>query len=496
MKDMKKIVLFALAIFLTNILFAQTEVDALRYSQITFGGTARYMSMGGAFGALGADFSTLSSNPAGIGLYKKSEFTFTPSLYRENTESKYYGTSGEDSKYNLNISNVGFVFAFSPYGNAEKNSWKKFQFGLGINRLANFNNRMLIKGYNESSSLAGRFVQYANGNTPENLFNGANAFDVGLAFDTYVIDTVPGQTDEYYCDLPNGKVLQTKTITTNGSINEFVLSFGANYKDRLYWGATIGFPQLRYFEESSYIESDVNNLSEWLNYYTYDYNLKTTGSGVNLKLGVIYRPVDWIRLGAAIHTPTFYYYMRDEWHYNMASYFDKSPSSDGKTYFTSRSPDGVADYTLETPTRAIGSIAFIISNYGLISADYEYIDYSDARIRSDNNDDDYITANNNIRNDYQDQGNLRLGTEWKIDNFSFRGGYALYGSPFKSNLNDYEQRSMSFGLGYRESNYFIDFTYVRAESNQDYYLYNSENINPVKNDVTNNNFLMTFGLRF
>jgi len=112
---MKKISLIALISLISIITVnAQNEVDALRYSQTTFGGTARSMAMGGAFGALGADFSSLSTNPAGIAMYKKSEFTLTPSFYRGKTSSSFYGTSNDDSKYNLNISNVGLVIAFEP----------------------------------------------------------------------------------------------------------------------------------------------------------------------------------------------------------------------------------------------------------------------------------------------------------------------------------------------------------------------------------------------
>src|SRR3954466_4771231 len=102
---MKKItfILVGFSIYIPSLIFAQSDIDALRYSQSSLTGTARYVSMGGAFGALGADFSSLSYNPAGIGLYRKSEFTFTPSIYAEKTTSDFLGTSGSDSKFNFNI---------------------------------------------------------------------------------------------------------------------------------------------------------------------------------------------------------------------------------------------------------------------------------------------------------------------------------------------------------------------------------------------------------
>jgi hypothetical protein len=469
-----------------NFTQAQTEIDALRYSQLTFGGTARYMAMGGAFGALGADFSTLSTNPAGIGLYKKSEFTFSPSFYKGNTTSTFGNSEASDSKYNLNISNVGFVFVFPLSTNAEKAGWKNVQFGFGLNRLANFNNRMYIDGFNSKSSLLTPFLDYADGINPDDLY----VFDTKLAYETSLIfDTISDGEYHYNSDMPNGGVQQTKSITTNGSINELVVSVGGNFDNKLYFGATLGFPQLRYFEQSKYTESDINDLNPYFESFDYHQDLETKGNGYNLKAGIIYRPFDFLRLGAAVHTPTFYNWMKDNWSASMTSRFDNAQG------YKKNSPEGEFEYTLETPMRLMGSIAFIIGDYGLISGDYEYLDYSEAKLRSD--DGDFFDANDAINNCYTDQNNIRLGTEWRLGNMSLRGGYAWYGSPYANNINDYERRSMSFGIGFREKTYFVDFAYVRTESNEDYYLYDKIYFTePVKNEINNNNFIMTMGFKF
>jgi len=173
---MKKIKLTAILLIVFSVsLIAQTKMDALRYSQITFGGTARYMGTGGAFGALGADFSTLSVNPAGIGLYKSSEFTFTPSIFVGKTESKFNNGLGEDIKYNFNFSNIGLVMNFET--NKKGNSWKSIQFGFGINRLGNFNNRTIISGSNTQSSLMDDYLVKASGNE----YDALDPFDTELA---------------------------------------------------------------------------------------------------------------------------------------------------------------------------------------------------------------------------------------------------------------------------------------------------------------------------
>lgn len=479
---MKKILIITAALAASLSLNAQNEVDALRYSQLIPGGTARFNSLAGAFGALGADFSTLSTNPAGLGVYKKSEFTFTPSLYLGKTTSTYQTRTGEDLKYNFNLGNAGLVMVM-PAGKAlSESGWRNIQFGVGLNRLNNYNNRMLIEGFNPNSSLLDAYVNYANGIAPSEL----NEFDTRLAFDTWLLDTL-GSNTSYFGAVPAGNVLQRKSITTDGSLNEFVLSMGANYKDRFYLGASLGFPFLRYYETSTYRESDSQGAISDFKEFTLNDEYLARGSGFNFKLGMIFRPTEWLRLGTALHTPTFFQ-INETYSTSISSEFDNGD------YYTASSPNGEFDYKLETPMRFIGSIAFVIGEYGLVSADYEFLDYSDARLRSKSY--KYFDENDAIRNSYVQAHNIRLGTEWRIDAFSFRGGYAIYGNPFESKINDGSRNLLSFGLGYREKNYFLDFAYVMAKGSEDYYLYDPVLVSPAVNDLQQNSFLVTLGFRY
>ncbi len=459
-------------------------MDALRYSQITFGGTARYMGTGGAFGALGADFSTLSVNPAGIGLYKSSEFSFTPSIYINKTESNFYNGLGEDIKYNFNFSNIGIVMNFET--NKKDDGWKNIQFGFGINRLGNFNNRTVITGNNPQSSLMDDYLIKAWGNE----YDALDPFDTELAWNTWLIDTMGG-SNKYTSPVPAGGINQSKEISTSGSMNEFVITLGGNYSDRLYIAGTIGIPYINYKEHSLYTEKDIADTISDFNKFNVNDELETSGTGFNAKFGLIFRATDWVRIGAAVHSPTFFT-LNDNYSREIKSYFDN-----GQTY-TSSSPNGEYEYELTTPMRIIGSIAFIIGKYGLISADYEYIDYADARFH---NSDKYSSSfsffevNNDIINTYNTQQNIRIGGELNLSPFKIRGGYALYGSPFKSGLNDFERTSYTFGLGLREKNYFIDFAYVYTESSEDYYLYSSVGSAATLKNISNN-FLLTLGVRF
>lgn len=480
---MKKISIIIVILTLASIrVSAQNEVDALRYSNVFFGGTARYVGLGGAFGALGADFSTLSTNPAGLGVFRNSEFSFTPSIYTAQTSSAFMGKTSEEIKYNFNFGNIGFVSSYKlrrPHD--EGKGWEYFNFGFGINRYANFNNRLLIEGYNNESSLITDYLARAQGNLIDEL----NPFDTELAYNTYLIDPVDSQGN-YSSIIPvNGGVKQSKSITTTGSMNEMVISLGGNYNEQFFIGGTIGFPFIRYNEQSTYREVDIDTISNFKE-FTLNEDISTTGSGVNFKLGMIFKPVEYVRLGVAVHTPTFFT-MKDSYSRVMSSKFD-----DGNKYESS-SPNGKYDYELNTPMRMIGSIGFVIGKYGLISADYEFVDYSEARLRGKNY--KFFEENDAIQNNYRAQNNIRVGAEVRLEPITLRGGYALYGSPYKSGVNDGKKTAISGGIGLREKDYYLDIAYVYTMADENYYLYNPQLVKPVSNSFTTSAIMLTLGVK-
>ncbi|MFZ4399613.1 MAG: OmpP1/FadL family transporter, partial [Bacteroidales bacterium] len=482
------VITIIIAIASISTTFAQNEIDALRYSQIYYGGTARSTALGGAFGALGADFSSLSQNPAGIGLYKISEFTLTPSFYIGKTESKFLDSpSRDDYKYNFNVGNIGFVYTFFKRGNYSQNDgFKAAQFGFGINRLNNFNNRMIMEGYNSTSSMMNQYVNYANDHNTNDLYS----FDTQLAYDTYLINPKTGDSS-HYTSIVNGNVTQRKTVSTSGSTNEVVMSLGGNYSDKLYIGATLGFPFLHYSEQSTYKEIDTKDSVSNFNSFTVSDDLTTTGAGINFKFGLIYRPIDLIRIGLAFHSPTYYYSMQDEYSRKIES----DLASQGK--YSASSPKGSFEYELTTPTRVIGSLAFVFGEHGLLSADYEFVDYTLPRLRAENNI-DFMDQNDAIQTKYAPTSNFRFGGEWRLNPLAFRAGYAIYGSPFKTTVNDGKRTILSFGLGFREKQFFIDLAYSYSKQNEDYYFYDPSviSLRPVKNTMTGSNIMMTIGFKY
>jgi len=486
---MKKTIAILISAFISSALFAQNENDALRYSLINYGGTARFMGMSGAYGAVGADFSTLSQNPAGIGLYHKSEFSITPMFNYSKTESNFENTINTDFRNALYMGNIGYVMALKLNEN-NGSHLKQVNFGFGMNRQSIFNNRIIIKGQNNTNSLMTQYLDDADaaGNNRSNL----NDFGAGLAYDVNLIyqDT----NNVWQADLPNGGLYQTKTIETRGGISETVLSAGTNFDDKLFLGITFGFPRINYQEESVYTETDNNNLSPYLKSFERTEYLNTKGSGFNFKFGFIYKPVDFIRIGGAFHTPTAYNNMNDSYGSTMTAFYDQPPlSTSTSTRFVKSSPDGSYDYRITTPMRALGSLAIIIGQYGLISADYEYVDYSSARLGA--KDYNFLDENNSISSTFTSANNFRFGTEWKAGIFAFRGGTSFYGSPYKgesaSGLGS--RMGYSFGLGVHEKAYFIDFSFNHIESKDNYYIYGYAPAS--ENKYTNNAFSFTLGFR-
>ncbi len=480
---------------------AQSEIDALRYSQSMFGPTARSLSMGGAFGALGADYSSLSINPAGIGVYKKSEFTFSLGYQNRNVESEYLGNTNKDNQFSIDMPDLGLVLA---YPKKKETGWTQFAFALGYNRIANFNTDSYFEGKNNNNSILDSFVDQIKldgGATEDDLYN-YYSFDADLAYQTYLLNPDTNFLNQYISVIPNGGAYQSKSTSSHGGMGEFSIGFGGSYNEKLYFGITLGFPNISYSEKSTYQEKDKDNeitYGDSLNLIdfksmSYDQYLETTGNGFNAKFGLIFKPADWVRIGAAIHTPT-YYYLSDRYHSSMSSSF-----GDGSSYSYS-SPDGVYSYNLTTPFKAVGSLAFIFGKSGLVSFDYELTDYSGANL--DASDYNFGAENSVIRKAYSGfASNLRGGMEWKYESFAFRAGAAYYSTPFKDQYtsSNVDQHMMSYtgGIGYREKRYFADIGYAYSVRSEYYspYTLSYADVPGVIQKRTDHRIVTTIGFRF
>lgn len=276
---------------------------------------------------------------------------------------------------------------------------------------------------------------------------------------------------------------------TWGSTNEWLISTSANLNDQVFIGATLGLPFSRYFHETTFTEKDVNNSISGFDEWNFRQKIETRGWGLNVKLGVIVWPIEWLRIGAAVHTPTWYSQLNDTW----STLIDAQLGPD---YNQKSSPVGEFTYQLQTPMRANGSLAFIFGQSGIISAEYERVDYTKMRLRS--SDYNFLAENEAIRNVYAPTDIIKFGGEWRMSNFSFRGGYARYGSPFKDGINDAAQQNLSVGIGYSEKNFGLDLAFINGQRKQDYFMYTSANWNPnpAAQTINTNQFVLTTKFKF
>lgn len=477
----KNIILIFTLLCLGNLTFAQNELDALRFSRTEWSGTARFIGAGGAFGAVGADFSALSTNPASIGLFKKTEISFTPLVLNiSHVNSDYNDELTPTTSMSSTVSNLGIVFAWDAASNSK---WKKGQFGIGYNQIMNFANKFAIEGRSNGSTMGQAFAQAANGSLYDDLS------DEGyFAYQSYIIDPLNNTTDnDQYVPAYLGKDLKQMTsVHTSGRINELTFSFGGNYNDKFFVGATLGVPFLSYTENRTYEEIDDQNIVDHFNSFTINDKLMVSSTGINLKLGILYQPVSFLRFGAAFHTPTYFGNMHDILEREMVSFGDT-------TLNVSYTND--YNYQLITPARVMANVAFLILKRGFISADYEFTDYSKSEMGSwGSNTYLFKDENKAIRDSYQATHTIRVGGEvYLTKNVLFRAGYAYTSSPYQDNINDASLKVGSVGLGYRTNSFFVDVAYQYKTSKQNYWFFNPDMVNPVNQQYVSHYIVGTFG---
>ncbi len=484
--------LFVVYLFTVLSLSAQNSFDALRYSNFQVGGTARAIGSGGALGALGADFSVLSTNPAGMGWYRRGEFVLSPTFYNARTTSTLTNDPGgfatEESRNNFNFNALGVVVA----GNPRSPDWPTFNFGIGINRLANFHQEFIYEGVSEGSIILAHQEQ-ANGPT------GISDFESGVSIDAQALYDLEPQDGFFESDMelaPEAPIFRRQDVISRGSINELVFSFAGNYKERILLGATIGVPFLRYEEDKTYQEEDQGAGDGDVPLFDdleYTEELNTTGTGINLKVGMIFRAHQALRLGLAVHTPTAFR-MEDAFRTSMAYNFTY-PDGEVVNGFA-ESPDGLFEYRLRTPWRVIGSGGLIIKKNGFLSAEVEYVNYGNNEFRYDGFIDAERDVNNSIANDFEPAMNIRLGGEIVYEIFRFRAGLGIQQSPFTN--DDTTNKTYSAGFGIRERNFSLDFAY-RLRQNEELFIPYQASGSPeqlVINEGSFNTFAFTLGFRF
>jgi len=463
---------------------AQNETQALRFSQYNPFGTARYAAQGGAIGALGGDLTSLVTNPAGLGLYRSSEFSFTPSFYWVNSSSNFEGSRRDDSHFNFNVGSIGFVNAMT---SNKSSGIVGAAFAVGYNSLANFNNYSTMQGISDNSMLDD-FTWHANAN-PNNL----SPYYEQLAFDTYLMP-YDEAAEEYWHDMQldgYGQELY-RSSQQSGYIGEYSLSGALNFSNLIYFGATFGIQSVRFYEDIYHTETDYDNhVLDFDSFRFREFNT-TRGVGYTGRFGIIVRPIQMLRIGASFHLPT-YYYLTDQKYTDMYSTWD---NGSGIPDATEGSPNGIYDYKLRSPFRVNANASLILFKMATISLGYEYVDYKASELKG--YDYNFFDENNNISQNFKAVNNLMGGVELRYNLFYLRGGMQYLMSPYSDTRNDAESWVYTGGFGVRTAQLYFDMSYSHANRNEVYGMYAYQpGVNQVSlNEINSNNIMFTVGFRF
>jgi hypothetical protein len=495
---------------------AQEPADALRFSWYTPGGSARTQAIGGAMGSLGGDITANYVNPAGLAFFKTGDFIFTPQYQFGKTKGTYLGTTDKDKTQRFALGTTGFVMGSGDgRGNVRNTS-----FSIAFNHTADFNSDIIYKGKNTQSSFAQKFAEELN-NSGIKDSRAETEFPLGasLAYNTYWVDAVKnssGQIDRFETSAPVATgLLQQQTIKNRGGINEFSFGMAVNLKDKIMIGGSFGVPILNYKKESEFVEADATtNPNNHFDYGMFTDKLHTSGVGVNLKAGVIYKPTEAWRLGLAVHTPTFYS-LTDNYEASVVVNDDVPADSAWKDNSKSYMNDQPSEfkYLLVTPYKVMGSISYVIREIedvtkqrGFITADVEYVNYKASSFQpdADNNSDEstknYLKSlNTAIDKAYKSAFNFRVGGELKFTTIMARLGASYYSNPYKDIKGEKGSKmNLSGGLGYRNKGFFIDLTYIYAINKDVNYAYRLESAPYYAANLKNTagNIVGTVGFKF
>jgi hypothetical protein len=493
---MKKIQLALLASLTFGFSNAQDINDAMRFSLNQPTGTARFQAMSGAFGALGGDLSSISSNPASSVIFANSQAGITLGNYNINNKSNYFGGQKSENDSSFDINQAGGVFVFANEDN--KSNWKKFALSINYENSRNYDNTISAAGTNPTNSIGDYFVSYANG-IPLNIIN-ESQFNYGqlfyneqqayLGYQTFIINpSANNTTDDTYVSnvAPGGNYSQQYAMASTGYNGKLTFNGSAQYDDKFSIGLSLNSHFIDYTQTSSFLETNNNptNTESRVNRIRFDNQIYTYGNGFSFQIGSIYKASKDLRLGIVYDSPTWLR-LNDEVQQGISATRINSSGTLPSSSFSPNFTTVLEPYRLQTPGKWTGSAAYIFGKKGLISFDYSVKDYSNTKYTPKS---DFTTTNETMNNLLSISNEFRLGAEYKIERLSLRGGYRFEESPYKDKSTIGDLQGISGGLGYNFGVYKLDLSYAysKRDYNQQFYsqgFTDSARINAVNNNVS------------
>ena len=500
-------------------LVAQDIYRLESFSANDLNGTARFVGMGGAMSALGADISVMSTNPAGIGLYRRSDISATASLTAQPHAEKFNSIGRTRASFDQ----IGFV---STLNLGTDDGLKFLNVGVNYQKSRNFKNHIHVQDFltgGLSQSWQMMDLAYADGWLDLDYREDRELTTpfTNMGYDTQMIYPTfddQGRVDGYE---PSDAESYTYRRVQWGGTHEIDFNFATNINDRLYVGITAKYHFLNQKTYTDYSEMLIDGSDNSLHEYYYLNDEQTEGEGYSGALGVIFRPVEEspFRVGLSIHMPTYYDIE------TSSELYMESPYASGHHSYSSASDAIYNNYEMRTPWRFNVSMGSTVSDYLAWGVDYEYYDAGSMRVTYDHGFVKDYALKHEADRCLQGVHTLRAGAELRVaGGLYLRAGYNYQSSPFKdkaylnqflnsSNYNyatntDYvnlgELQRVTGGIGYRSGSWYADMAYMYQTQKADVYAFHlpsggantTNRLQAAKVDLNRHNLQFTVGYKF
>lgn len=497
---MKK--LFFLAVLLNVGMLAQAQdlTDALRYAQDGLNGTARYMSMGGAFSALGGDISAMQDNPAGSAVFLTNKVALSLDLHAYKNETNYTDGFNSYNNNDFNLNQAGVVFVFNNYDKSDAIS--RLSFGVAYNRGNSFDNRWTASG-NSSETVSERFLNFAqgvpleyfemkNGESISDLYAYLGSANLGfnnnrlqtafLGYQGFLFDAVNSglNNTDYVSNVSGNSFSHVYHNYTEGMNGKLSFNGGIAINDRFYFGVNLNSHMMNY-DQTTILNEYIPSPSA-INEINFINNLSVEGSGFSFQVGGIARLNDMFRVSVAYESPTWYTISEE-----TTQFLRTYSQQNGEAIVSPNVINVFSDYKLRTPGKLTGGLAAVFGGAGLISFEYSYKDLSNTEYTSVG----FADPNAAISNKLQAVSTFRLGGEYRLKDVSFRAGFRYKNSPYENTAIMSDLKGYSAGIGYDFGNVKLDFAYDLAQRDYQRSLLHSGFSNQASIDNTISQYVLT-----
>ncbi len=501
---MKRFLPFMMGVVCLN-LTAQNIEDVVRIGTENLQGTARFQAMGGAFGALGGDLSSLNSNPAGTAIFNHSQFAISGTSFNNDNTALFGSNTRNINARSADINQAGGVFVFK---SNNEGPWKKIAVAFNYDIVSNFDDEVFATG-NTDQGIDTYFLNFAQGVPFGDILlqdgefieeaylriGEQQGFGAQQAFLGYFggfinpADENDLASNTYTSNALYANVNQSFQQATNGNNSKFTANLSGQYEESLYLGASLNFHSI-FYERLTRLDESGFDADSPIQSTVFDNFLRSEGTGFSFSLGGIAKLNDNIRVGGSYQSPTWYRFADD-----LAQSVD-SDLADVNINLINFNVVNLFDiYRIQIPSKLTGSLAVIFGKAGLLSFDYSYQDMSQAQL-GPSSDPIFSEENDFISNQLGAVNSFRLGGEYRIRQLSLRGGYRFEDSPYQDGTLVGDLQAYSGGIGYDFGASKLDLAVTRLERDTNEFFFDSSLTNNALINRSNTNVSLTYTIKF